>query len=122
MWQIVGSSRGEWGKDESQSPKKESSPSPPNPPTVLRLDDEREKLTVTKTWRAGSGKVQPALVKWKCREPALEVAAGSTGKNWKTVVWRAWGKDAKPALALQPAPALEENRMCRNPAKPALEV
>ncbi|GKU99379.1 hypothetical protein SLEP1_g12238 [Rubroshorea leprosula] len=47
--QIVGSSRGEWGKDESRSPKKESSPSPPNPPTVLRLDDEREKLTVTKT-------------------------------------------------------------------------
>ncbi|GLT78490.1 hypothetical protein SLA2020_500230 [Shorea laevis] len=35
-------------KDESRSPKKESSPSPPNPATGLRLDDEREKLTVTK--------------------------------------------------------------------------
>ncbi|GKU96658.1 hypothetical protein SLEP1_g9869 [Rubroshorea leprosula] len=47
--------------------------------------------------------MQPALVKWKCREPALEAAAGSTGKNWKNVVWRAWRKDAKPFLALQPA-------------------
>ncbi|GKV48365.1 hypothetical protein SLEP1_g55189 [Rubroshorea leprosula] len=40
-----------------------------------------------------------------CREPALEAAAGSTGKNLKTVGWRARRKDAKPALALQPAPA-----------------
>ncbi|GKV28856.1 hypothetical protein SLEP1_g37847 [Rubroshorea leprosula] len=54
---------------------------------------------------AGSGKVQLALVKWKCREPALEATAGSIGKNWKTVVWRAWRKDAKSALALHPAPA-----------------
>ncbi|GLT76824.1 hypothetical protein SLA2020_484600 [Shorea laevis] len=35
-------------KDESRSPKKESLPPPANPPTVLRLDDEREKVTVTK--------------------------------------------------------------------------
>lgn len=37
-------------KEESQSPKKESSPSPANnpPSTGLRLDDERENLTVTK--------------------------------------------------------------------------
>ncbi|XVF63147.1 hypothetical protein PTKIN_Ptkin09bG0065500 [Pterospermum kingtungense] len=36
-------------KEESQSPKKESSPSPANNPSAgLRLDDERENLTVTK--------------------------------------------------------------------------
>ncbi|GKV49942.1 hypothetical protein SLEP1_g56663 [Rubroshorea leprosula] len=28
------------------------------------------------------------------REPAVEAAVGSTGKNLKTVAWRAWRKDA----------------------------
>ncbi|GKV38742.1 hypothetical protein SLEP1_g46621 [Rubroshorea leprosula] len=65
---------------------------------------------------------RPALMKWKCREPALEAAASSTGKNLKTVVWRAGRKDAKPAPTLQLALTVEENRMCSNLAKPAIEM
>ncbi|GKV44447.1 hypothetical protein SLEP1_g51631 [Rubroshorea leprosula] len=51
---------------------------------------------------------ESALVKWKCREPALEATAGFTGKDLKS--------------ALSFAAAVEKNRMRRNPAKPAAEM
>ncbi|GKV15545.1 hypothetical protein SLEP1_g26327 [Rubroshorea leprosula] len=76
---------------------------------------------------------EPALVKWKCREPALEAAVGSTGKNLKIVVWRAQRKDTKPAPTLQPTNGVPSwiagsgsvSRLCRadsldNPATRAL--
>ncbi|GKV13554.1 hypothetical protein SLEP1_g24550 [Rubroshorea leprosula] len=79
-------------------------------------EDEDGTLPLVSAWKLEAFKVEKLLLvgitesqllkaaagsgEWKCRQPALEAAAGSTGKNLKTIAWCARRKDAKPTPTL----------------------